>query len=420
MVAWGQNTVHTYPSAPGAAPATSFTFGGGAAPQQQQPSLFGGTTTPTSGGGLFGSPAPAAPTAPLFGGGGSLFGSSTTGTSQIFGTAPNTTGGFLGGFSSAAPPAAPQIPAHAALRAHLDASARNEHARVCRKMTRLYEAYTTGGTVPDDDDADEDMMTERSSRSHCFSTVLYNPATAQQLQFAAAAASVGGGSNSHSLQTLWQHEPKPAPLSTHDWRLAWIRNPDPRQYVPIVVTGAEALAARALAHPEQATAQWKEGWETLDPTVLTQRQARLRAQLAAQRVRHAQQGRRLWKLLKHVEVARCFHLPTTTAEYQGAQRCQHLLRHVVEQELEPAVTRLVLGNETSASRLTLDHRHDNDTTTPSLEQQQQWKDLLTQHRAQLQTLTEIVTREQHDLALIRDRVLGSDSQSSSQALPLRY
>jgi len=432
MVTWGANTVHTIggsgaaqpPGTPAPAP-SGFSFGVAATTPAPAPagggttfSGFGGASpAPSSGSFSFGGAGAPAPSAFGGGGGGSLFGGSAPAPSGggLFGAPAPAPGGFLGfsssttggtslfGTPTAAPqqqqPPQPQIPAHAALQAHMDVSARNEQNRILQKMHKIHEAYTTGPTT--------DVNKDENTPSHCFSTVLYNPATPQQRQFQAAMQSTG-----FRQEALLAAQPQPPQISDSDWQLYCVRNPDPTRYVPFAVVGAENLAARALSHQQQSVALGDRELAAIQQSaaLVQQRAVTVQRQLAALRHKHEEQRKRLLQVMKHVEVARCFNMPLQRAELEAVERMRNLQRAVVEAQIVPAVARLADNASSSTTAVTTalqhHHRHEDDDAVPSPQVQRDWMNVMKEHRTKLTALTNAVQPDQRDLRLIRDRVVA--------------
>ena len=243
MVSWGANQVFTLPGAsnlgPGGAPTQLF---GSPTPAATSGSLFGAPYSAPSGG-LFGSPAPtpassgsvlwSAPSSGLFGNAPS---SSTSGS--LFGTsAPAVSSGYYGTLVPTTQH--PQIPAQAALQAHMEASARQEAAKLQQSLEILHKSY-----------AGTSHAEEESSPFVC---IVYNDMNPEQLQWYFA----------HSQTGSQPVPPKPPQVSEKDWLEAVVRNPDASLYIPIALVGAEALQARLGWQQERANS-FAKGAELLE------------------------------------------------------------------------------------------------------------------------------------------------------------
>ena len=447
MVTWGANTVHNIGGTTTGTPAPAgFSFGSSSTPPPpsapQTGGLFGSSSTTTPG--LFGSSSTPA-TTPLFGStsffggttpapsssstsGGLFFGQSSssnnnnassifgggggTTTSSLFGGPPasTTTGGLFG--SMAPPPQQqqpqPQIPAQAALQAHMNAYARNEEARVLQRMQTIHQTYS--GTC----------IATADGKSHCFSTALYNPITEQQRQLQDAVSSVimttttnnntGGGFMVSSSSQLVA-PPRPAQMNETDWTNACLRNPDPAHFGPVAVVGADALLARALAHQGQSqtiAAHTQKIQDALDH--LQQRHAQVARLLKYATEQHQKQCTRLLKVMKAVEVGRCFHIPLQAAEVEAFARVRQLQRQLVENELVPQVQQLTVSSSAAATPLSSSAAPSSNaptttttTVTIPMEKQQIWMSILKEHRSQIGYMTKVLQADQTDLQLLYDR-----------------
>jgi len=285
----------------------------------------------------------------------------------------------------------PQIPAQAALQAHLDASARQEELRVTSALERIHRAYQ--GTA---------VATETQSAP--FTTVLYNPATTQMRQEQWLR---GLGVADDAIPGQYQPivPPQPAALCTADWMNAVIRNPEAQKFMPIPVVGAPALLARAQAQQEQAAMSVQQ----LD--LLRDSQECIRRKLQNSVATLEQVERRHWHLRKRmvdamrkVELARCLNLPLQVEELQGMTKMMELSKHV-DHQLRHAVGHV--KERVHSTPLV----RPNVTSIPDPEQ---LKQVLTMHRNALTKLAMDVQRDRHDLDLIQKRV----SATSKVHLPL--
>jgi Nucleoporin complex subunit 54 len=412
MVTWGTDTVrHFNTSTTTPAPSSGFSFASpqpapGASAAPSTGGLFGAAPSPAAGGAFgFAPAAPTTATSPF-----SFASAAASSSGGIFGAAPapgSIFGAPAGGggiFGTAAPTAfqqpqqlPPQEPADAALQAHIDASNRNEEARVRHRMQKTHFAYTTGTEVT----ADEG--------SHCFSIPLYNPVTAQERQFQAAYSSAVNvySNDDHSKRQLFV-PPRPPQISQADWDDACVRNPDAYNFMPVAVVGAESLKARAVLQQSQANAivaHISKLTEVVDDW--SRRLVTVQQQLNAAKRTHALQRVQLLKVLKHVEVARCFNLPLQPKEMEAKNCILHLNNEILQGKIEPSLARVTnaTANAQSSLAATMQSaftRHEG--ARPSVEQQRQWMHILKQHRATLTKMTETTKADQQDLHLIRDRI----------------
>jgi Nucleoporin complex subunit 54 len=348
MVTWGANTVHNIgPNATAAPAASSFSL----------------ASAPPLGTSLWNSaPPPSAPMTPPA----NTFASS----SAMFATSN------------------PTAPAQAAYQAHQDAQARNEQTRVLQRMQSLYAAYT-GTTV-----------VEADRPSHCFSMILYEPKTTKVAMSIWGSTSIWGNT-SHAPIPL---PPRPPSINTADWNVACLRTPE-HASGPVAVVGADGLQARVLQQQAQSQRIGTQHLVKLQAALelWQQRQAQVQRALDYSREQHRQQCRRLGKIMKKMEVLRCYRLPLQDAELDAYARMRQL-RRVVEEQLVPAVVQVAHPEEEprALAASTLDRA----VTVPSWEQQQALRKLMTDHRAQITLLTrELQEPDWRDLQLLRDRVL---------------
>ena len=394
MVTWGQNTVHTF-GTPAPAPATGF---GTPAPAPSG-GLFGSSPAPAPSTGLFGSPAPAGSS--LFGApspapSGSLFGASSSGPSpgrSVFGSAapsPATPTSLFGAPAAAAfgapsssfpaPPSAAQqqqIPAQAALQAHMDASARQEAERVRSALEGLHAAYT--GIA----------LHESQSK---FVAIVYNPLSPEerQLQW------IHGMGNSGQILA----SPKPPQVSETEWKKAIVNNPDPQNYTPNALVGAVALQARVSWQQERAkelasnTATLHKSHETVK-----ERLACAKQDVEEKVRRHAALRKRLLDVMRRVELARCMNQKTQLDEFKAMQRLTMLLKEVDS-------IRVVLISLQDKAR-TQTAAVAKGVQAIALPERDQLLPVLKEQRTKLEKLTLMAKRDIRDVGLVQQRVVAS-------------
>ncbi|GKY92364.1 hypothetical protein MPSEU_000207300 [Mayamaea pseudoterrestris] len=405
MVTWGTNTVHKLDTAPAMNNYNSPAAATGAAPAGNAfinatpaPSALNGSTNPapagSAGGSSFGT-TPAGST--LFGGGltattGGLFGSAPASTSgsNLFGSAPTSApGGLFGQNAFGANNQQPQqqftqLPAHAAMQAHLEASARQEEARVIQKFDRIQRSYT-GAEVANDDESAK------------FAAILYNPVTREvsQQQWLQGIA-LDGRPRPIAL-------PRPAQFSEHDWNQALVRNPDFLNYMPIPIVGAEALQAR-LTYQQNLSNQCN---SQLDTIAASQDTLRRRGRETQQRLEYMQRKHEMLKVkflkvMKKVELARCLNLPLQRDEVEATRQIALSLQQVHElyQATKNLTETLQLappggsGGGQMVVQVPNNQRNFSEQLFP----------MVKGHRAKLIELYGAVKQDVHDLKLIQKRV----------------
>lgn len=361
--------------------------------------LFGSTPTPAGGGGLFGNPAsgslfggssaPAPAGGGLFGSGapassGGLFGSSTSASSSLFGAAPSggglfgapapsggglfgapsPSGGLFGSSQQQVSTAA--IPAQAALQAHMDASARQEAAKLQSSLEDLHHAYN--GTS--------------HQKPSPLVTIVYNTMTSEQLQWIFSNQQAGGG---------YVLPPKPPQVDEQQWLEAVVKNPDRSCYIPIALVGAEALQARVGWQQQQASG-FNQDIAMLKHTqdAMQRRTAELRQGVMLLEQMHTTLRSRLLRLMNKVEVLRCMNFPLQVDEINLVKRLQGIL-----QAMDGLTKTIAKLRETNAASLP------NNLELPDRDRLQQ---VLTGHRSSIVYLSEVVQKEKRDLHLIKERV----------------
>ena len=429
MVTWGTNTVHnlstpapppgggfgtpaasqpTAGSTPGIFGAPSPAPGGfGTAPAG---GIFGGTATPpASGSSLFGSsntpatafgtaPAPAFGAAGAFGSpapqpGGSIFGGAP-GSSSLFGNkspAPSAFGGF--GTPAPAPsmfgqqqqPQQPQMPAEAAMHAHMEAMNRTETEKIKAELHKLYATYT-GAMAPTE------------GKKSKFVSVIYNDLTSDHRQQMWLQGVAPGG------QIMPIAPPRPPHVSEEEWNRAVVQNPDPMSYMPVPCVGADALSVRVSwqqTQAEQLAAQAemvKRSHETVQALY-----AQGRNRLDDIQRMHASHRKRLLNVMRKVEVVRCMNLPLQQGEVEARDQLQKLHKEVQR------AGQLMADLEHRARAARPDHHRRGAaaamTEAVSLPDRQALTKVLKEHQEDLTHLTLSMKKDIRDVQLMKERVL---------------
>lgn len=430
--AFGSTPATTPAAASG--PSTGFSFGSptaAPAPSVSTGFSFAAPSTPpaTPSGGLFGNPAPAqqlppvggglfgtpAPSTGLFGvpsssvpGQGGLFGSlgsPAPAPGMVFGSAPSTLFGAPAPTVSLFGALQPwqqqqqqmaqlqqtQIPAQAALQAHMDASARQEQFRVESALSQIHQQYI--GTQP------------ASDKSSHFVSILYNQATSeyQQLQWLHGTWVVPSSSSSldpgHQAMRRPVAPPRPPQVSERDWEKAVVRNPDHTHCMPAALVGAEALQGRLGSQQERANSivdQLKDLEECRE--VIAERYERVQMQMEAVQQRHMRQRHKLLDVMKRVEIFRCYNIPLQGDEIKA----MHKVANIHEE-----VSRLTSNMQ--ALRVSAKEKIKSSSTTSAWETREipnegELKVKLSEHREELATLVLQVKQDLRNLHLIQQRI----------------
>ena len=404
MVSWGQNTVHTFGAAAPAAPAA-----------QQAPATGFGTPAPAPGGSLFGSsPAAPAPSTGLFGapapaapGGGSLFGSpAPAGGGSLFGStmpAPAPApGGFGFGAASPAPSAfgtssslfggnpqqqqhqqqqQQQIPAQAALQAHMDASARQEAERVRSSLERLHAAY-----------AGNSSALYGSSEKSKYVAIVYNPLTPEERQLQWIH---GIGNGAQILAPA-----KPPQVSEEEWKKAVVNNPDPQNYMPVALVGAVALQGRVSWQQDRAK-ELASSTATLHKShdTIKERSVYAKQDVEEKARRHAALRKRLLDVMRPVELARCMNQQIQPDEFKANQRLRTLLKEV--DSVKGTLISLQDKARTQAAAVA------KSVQASGMPEKAQLLPVMKEQRQKLEKLTLTAKSDVRDIRLIKNRVSAS-------------
>lgn len=393
-VTWGPNTVHpigtpapapfgTPAPAPSTAPfgATSpapapLAFGasststfGTPAPAPAGGGLFGSLTPAPAGGGFFGAPAPA-PTTGLFGA------PSPAPSGNLFGApAPSS----FGMSSTQQQQQQQQIPAQAALQAHLDASARQEAERVRSALETLHVAYT-GNALP------------KNGESSKFVTIVYNDLTPEQRQQQWIHGMGNGG--------MILAPPRPPQISESEWKKAVVNNPDPQNYMPVPLVGAVALQARVSWQQDRAK-DLAASAVTLQKSheTVKDRSARTMQEIEQKLKRHTELRKKLLQVMKSVELARCMNQQIQPDEIKAAQRLQALLNEV------DSVRDMLISLQDKAR--TQAAAASKGTQLLDMPNKEKLLPVLNEQRRKLETLSNISIRDSRDVRLISQRVAAT-------------
>mmetsp|Transcript_13611 Transcript_13611/g.21253 ORF Transcript_13611/g.21253 Transcript_13611/m.21253 type:complete len:400 (+) Transcript_13611:1026-2225(+) len=267
-----------------------------------------------------------------------------------------------------------QIPAHAAMQAHMDASARQEEARLMGEMEKLHAAYA--GAPPKDD----------SKEKTPFVSILYNDITPEQFTLQ---QSIGGNASVVP-------PPKPPSVSNKEWIDAVANNPDPNLYMPIAVAGADSLRARLGWQQERANGLAK-GVSKLRAAheTIAKNSQRYRSDVKALTRTHAALRKQLVDIMRKVEVVRCMNIPLQQDEVIARQRLTALLKQVEQ----VASTLSIIQDKThSQPRLAAASQTD-------LPDKQQLLEVLTDQKEGIISLHETLQRDMKDLRLMQQIVV---------------
>lgn len=424
VISWGTNTVHTFGSQapsgstsnpPAPSPAAGG-FGSGAASSSafgSQP--FGQTPAAASTTGSFFSSSTPAPAPSLFGAqpSGSLFGSPSAtpapGTS-LFGNAPSSSSLF----GNTAPASAfgapstslfgptsafgasqqqqqqqqqPQIPAQAAMYAHMEAMNRAETEKIKAELTKIYSTYM--GTIAPSD--------APSSKKNNFVSIVYNDLTQEQRQLQWM-HSIGAGGKIMPIAP-----PRPPQVSEEEWNKAVVQNPDPLSYMPIPLVGADSLSARVSWQQERAKQLAKDA-EMVKVSHETAEKLFVQGHKRLEDIKrtHADHRKRLLNVMRKVEVVRCMNQSLQPDEVRVMERLRDLDKQVRD-------VRHLLGELESRSRSARPAPSHHHPGTPvkrvALPDREQLAKVLSDHREELKKLTLTMQKDVRDVELMKERVV---------------
>jgi Nucleoporin complex subunit 54 len=255
----------------------------------------------------------------------------------------------------------------------MDASARQEAERVRTKLDALNFAYAG---MPHGEEGSK------------FVAIVYNPLTPEQRQLRWMQGMSTG---------VIPMPPRPPQVSEKQWMKAVVENPDPENYVPHPLVGANELQTRIAWQQTRATdlanhaTSLHQAHETLQERLrlaMQETEAKARRQVALRK--------RLLDVMRRVELTRCLNQPTQPDELRVSQRLsdlqkqvsqtQHLLMQLQDHARSTAATRAGQG--------AIEFTEASEELVP----------VLKDHRQKLQKLGIAAQRDQRDVALIAKRV----------------
>jgi len=217
--------------------------------------------------------------------------------------------------------------------------------------------------------------------------------------------------------------PKPAYIDPDTWARAQALNPDPNEYAPTLLSGAEALHSRLVT--QQAKAQYYADTVLAQKLLATvqdlQRSARATedAMDAARREQQMLQ-RRVLDMVRKVEICRARNFPLVQEERLAMQRVQHLAKEVgqlnqqllsrggtVDTAVEAYLQQL---NWNATTPQQTNHSTDNDGIGGLLEEtyKRQVYKILEEQRQGIEALKHTLIRDARDLDIVRNGI-GQES-----------
>jgi Nucleoporin complex subunit 54 len=318
------------------------------------------------------------------------------GGSSAFG-APSS-GGMFGGSGFGAPatslfgaqqqqqqqPPQPQVPAQAALQAHMEAINAAETQKIKAELSKLYAIYTGEVTPSTPSDAKKNFV-----------SIVYNDMTQEQRQLQWLH---GMGSSGNVMPMA---PPKPPQVSEEDWYKAVVHNPDPMNYMPVALVGADALSAR-LAWQQERASQLAKDAATIQNSHETAKALYEQAYRRIEQLQrdHANNRRRLLIIMRKVEVVRCMNLPLQPAEVValGQLRDMSLKVQEVKRQIDHLQTQARKPRQIPEEYLKEFTIHD-----PA-----RLSKMFTEHAQELKKLNAILAKDVRDVELIKQSVMPKE------------
>ena len=250
----------------------------------------------------------------------------------------------------------------------MDASARQEAAKLQAALEKYHKAYTGAPT----EDKDK------------FVTIVYDDISPQQRQ----------------LQWLMRGQrvppPKPPTVSEKEWLEAVVRNPDPESYMPVALNGAVELQTRVAWQQDRANAFAKNlhGIQAARAT-LQQRCDRMETYLQTLTRIHTTLRTRLLEVMRKVELVRCMNLPLQQDEVTLKQRLVETLKQVDQ------VSKLLVAAQTKAKG----QSQVQSMPIVNIPDERELSRVLKGHRETLTNMTKTMDKDKRDLALLRHHVV---------------
>ena len=232
--------------------------------------------------------------------------------------------------------------------AALQASMHQETTRLEANLLQLQTAYSPYLTAPTQFHSAYPMVgTSLPINTQCrFQHVFYDPITPQHQMERLHHYSSRHPNVSKEDAISLLHTPKPTHFDTLTWTKAQAMNPSSSEFIPVLLSGAEALHGR-LVHQQSKVELYDTYLSQLSCTIEQLDQAAQASQQKLDMVLKEQTvvlKKRLLDILRKVEICRARNIPTTTEERKALQRVSELVkqvetldRYIFGQELEDKV-----------------------------------------------------------------------------------
>jgi hypothetical protein len=248
----------------------------------------------------------------------------------------------------------------------MDASARQEAAKLQNSLEILHNSFAG--------------ITNSVDKSSPFVAIVYDLMTPEQLKWHFA--------HSQPAESLVV-PPKPPQVSEEDWLLAVAQNPDPKEFIPNALVGAEALQAR-LGWQQDRANTFSRGVADLAETceIMDRRMERYKESISALQRIHMGLSKRLLEVMRKVELVRCMNLPFQMEERNLMDRLV-----IIRNNVEKVGAMLDSVRNRAPERLQNVDLPD-ETTLMSI---------FVAHHSTLGQLSEVVQRDKRDMNMLQER-----------------
>jgi len=202
-------------------------------------------------------------------------------------------------------------PQQAALQAHMNAAAHQESASLEMQLLQLHAAFSPLPTQVPPTASPYQLPNTMTCR---FQHIFYDPITqAQRLE----------------KLSLPSYPPKPPHVPEDVWHRALANNPDPEEYIPVLVTSAEGLHSRLVA--QQSKMELHEGYLNKIESTLRNR-ADINRSVAMQLKYYQRQNAlirsRLMRIMLKFELCRGKNVPLQQGEQEATRKLIELSRQI--------------------------------------------------------------------------------------------
>jgi Nucleoporin complex subunit 54 len=228
-----------------------------------------------------------------------------------------------------------------------------------------------------------------------FVAIVYNDVTQEQRQMQWLH---GMGSYGNVIPMA---PPKPPQVSEEDWHTAVALNPDPMNYMPVALVGADALSARLLCQQDTAS-QLAKAATTIQNCNKTAKDMYEQSYRRLEKLKrdHYNNRSRLLKIMKKVQVVLCINQPLQQDEVLAVAQLRELSRKVNE-------TKGRLGDLENLAKQERQIPEEYLKEFPG-PQREKLSKLFTEHAETIKKLNAILSKDIDDVELIKKRVIKKE------------